>query len=136
MGNMNFFCLWKDQSGTLELVTSQLDATILPGVTRDSILQLTRGWGEFAVKERPILVEELVEALQQNRVVEVFGSGTGCLVCPVGKIWLRGQDYPVPLALGNSGVLAERLREALLSIQHGEEESPWTQLVCDSSSKV
>lgn len=60
-GAMNFFVLLEDAAGRLELVTPPLDGTILPGVTRDSILCLTREWGEFAVSERPISIREVAE---------------------------------------------------------------------------
>lgn len=60
-GAMNFFVLLEDAAGRLELVTPPLDGTILPGVTRDSILCLTREWEEFAVSERPISIREVSE---------------------------------------------------------------------------
>ncbi len=60
-GAMNFFVLMeKPSGGGMELVTPPLDGTILPGVTRDSILQLTKQWGEFAVSERPLSIREIV----------------------------------------------------------------------------
>ena len=66
---MNFFVFLQNEKGERELVTPPLDdGTILPGVTRDSILTLTRGWREFKVSERPINMKELLTALKQNRV--------------------------------------------------------------------
>ena len=55
-----------------ELVTPPLDGLILPGVTRASILQLARGWGEFAVSERSIPMSEVVDLLKENRVSELI----------------------------------------------------------------
>ena len=52
VGVMNFFVYWLNENGEKELITAELDGTILPGVTRDSILDLTRSWGEFKVTER------------------------------------------------------------------------------------
>lgn len=51
-----------------ELVTAPLDGTILPGVTRDSILDLTRKWGEFKVSERLFTMPELAKAIDEKRV--------------------------------------------------------------------
>lgn len=66
---MNFFVFLQNERGERELVTPPLDdGTILPGVTRDSILAITRGWKEFKVSERPIAMKELLTALKQNRV--------------------------------------------------------------------
>jgi branched-chain amino acid aminotransferase len=53
---MNFFMFWKNDKGQDELITPPLDGTILPGVTRDSILTLTREFKEFKVSERPFKI--------------------------------------------------------------------------------
>lgn len=55
-------------TGTTELITAPLDGTILPGVTRDSILALCRGWGEFKVSERMFTLPEMITAIEDNRV--------------------------------------------------------------------
>jgi branched-chain amino acid aminotransferase len=75
VGTMNLFLLWTNEQGQRELVTPPLDGTILPGVTRDSILALARGWGEFEVSERPITMPQVVQALKEKRVHEMFGAG-------------------------------------------------------------
>jgi hypothetical protein len=64
VGTMNFFVLWRNaKTGRTELVTAPLtDGTILPGVTRQSILDLTRTWGEFDVVERKFTMAEVVGA--------------------------------------------------------------------------
>ena len=68
-------CSWIDEpapafpvTGKPELVTCPLDGTILPGVTRDSILQLTRSWGQFEVTERHYTIHEVVDAIKEGRV--------------------------------------------------------------------
>jgi branched-chain amino acid aminotransferase len=53
VGTMNFFVFWKNEKGEDELITPPLDGTILPGITRDSILTLMQELGEFKVSERP-----------------------------------------------------------------------------------
>ena len=87
-----------------ELVTPPLtDGTILPGVTRDSILQLCRQWKEFDVSERDVTMDDLMLALQQNRLLEVFGSGTAAVVSPVKRIHYQGRVTPLFLLHGRTG---------------------------------
>ena len=119
-GTMNFFVFWKNKQGEEELVTCELDGTILPGITRDSILKITRGWNEFKISETRYTIFELIEALEQGRVIEAFGAGTACIVCPVEKITFKDKSYKVPLAMGNVGKLTHRLQDTILSIQYGE----------------
>lgn len=65
---MQFF-FFKNRDGEPELVTAPLtDGTILPGITRDSILTLCREWGEFKVSERKITLHEVMEAVEEDRV--------------------------------------------------------------------
>ena len=72
---MNLFLYWINSSGSRELVTPPLDGTILPGVTRNSILSLTKEWNEFKVSERPVTMGEITAAIEQGRLLEMFGSG-------------------------------------------------------------
>ncbi|GBG88186.1 hypothetical protein CBR_g46675 [Chara braunii] len=150
-GAMNVFFLLRSKGGALELVTPPLDGTILPGVTRDSVLSLCRTWGEFSVSERPVRLRELVEASQEGRLVEIFGTGTACIVQPVeGLRQANGQDLLTPFnnaaasywmnekkgkametpKEGEPFSLCGRLTRALLDIQHGRvEHSGWSVLV-------
>ena len=91
VGAMNLFVLWKNEQGDLELATPPLDGSTLPGVTRDSILSLTRLWNEFKVTERKMTMPQLREAVKENRVLEVFGAGTACIVSPVKTIEYLGE---------------------------------------------
>jgi branched-chain amino acid aminotransferase len=68
VGTMNQFFFWKNEYGDLELVTAPLDGTILPGITRDSILTLAKSWGEFKVSERKYTIHEVIEAVESGRV--------------------------------------------------------------------
>lgn len=65
---MNLFVLWKTREGKTELVTAPLDGTILPGVTRRSIIELGQHWGNFDVTERPYTMTEVLEARKEDRV--------------------------------------------------------------------
>jgi branched-chain amino acid aminotransferase len=62
VGTMNFFVYWKNEQGEDELITAPLDGTILPGVTRDSILTLTKEFNEFKISTRPFKIQELMKA--------------------------------------------------------------------------
>ena len=80
---MNIFCFWKNEKGEDELITPPLDGTILPGITRDSILNLARGFKEFKVTEKVFKIQEVIQAVEEGRLYEIFGSGTAALVSPV-----------------------------------------------------
>ncbi|PIK54146.1 putative branched-chain-amino-acid aminotransferase, cytosolic-like [Apostichopus japonicus] len=123
-GTMNCFMFWENKQGEMELVTPDLDGTILPGVTRISILELVREWGELKVTERSFTMQELLEGLKENRVKEVFGAGTACVVCPVGQILFKGEMYEIP-TMKDGAPLASRLLKTLNDIQYGRIKSPW-----------
>ena len=83
---MNLFVVFKQEDGAVELVTPPLDGTILPGVTRDSILSLARNHAagtqhipklttKLTVSERGVTMKEVCEAVQSGRLVEMFGCG-------------------------------------------------------------
>ena len=72
MGVCNLFFLWKNKDGEDELVTPELDGTILPGVTRDSVIRLALKMNKFKVTERKLYMKELIEAIQEKRVNKYF----------------------------------------------------------------
>ena len=75
--------------GEQELVTPPLDGTVLPGVTRQSVLEMMREGGQVArVEERTICLAELLAAQVEGRLVEVFATGTAAVVNQVGRIRL------------------------------------------------
>lgn len=80
---MNFFVFWKNEQGEDELITPPLDGTILPGVTRDSILTLCKELKQFKVSTKPFKIQELMKAAAEKRVYEAFGAGTAAIVSPV-----------------------------------------------------
>ncbi|XP_039769207.1 branched-chain-amino-acid aminotransferase, mitochondrial isoform X1 [Ornithorhynchus anatinus] len=116
VGTMNIFLFWTNDDGELELVTPPLNGIILPGVTRQSLLDLARKWDEFRVTERPVTMEELQRALREGRVREIFGSGTACVVCPVHRILYQGESLHIP-TMDNGPELARRFLKELLDIQ-------------------
>lgn len=143
VGSMNAFVFWKTSSGSTthhdtllverQLITPPLDGTILPGITRDSILQLCREWGSFDVLEARITMSEVLAAIASGRVLEIFGSGTAAIITPVHRIRFKGKDYDVPLdpqdPSQGAGPLARRLWNAIVRIQYGEVPHEWSMLV-------
>jgi len=105
-----------------ELVTPPLAGSILPGVTRDSVLQIARRWG-LKVSERRLSVEEIQEAQASGKLQEVFASGTAAIVSPVGQIYYKGKEYLING--GKTGELTEKLYNEILQIQYGEKEDPF-----------
>jgi branched-chain amino acid aminotransferase len=105
-----------------ELVTSSLTGSILPGVTRDSVLQIARRWG-MKVSERLLSVDEIQEAHASGRLKEAFASGTAAIVSPVGQIYYKGKEYLING--GRTGELTEKLYNEILQIQYGEKEDPF-----------
>ncbi|RQM28055.1 hypothetical protein B5M09_002082 [Aphanomyces astaci] len=119
-GTMNLFVYWINEQGEKELVTAPLTrGDILPGVTRQSILELARGWGEFKVTETTITMPSIVKAEQEGRLLEVFGSGTAAVISPVKLINYNGKDVNVPLDApdGKSGQLTKRIWNEMTDIQ-------------------
>nr|XP_020669437.1 branched-chain-amino-acid aminotransferase, cytosolic isoform X1 [Pogona vitticeps] len=128
VGTMNLFLYWQNENGEEELATPPLDGIILPGVTRQSILDLARMWGEFKVSERYITMSELKTALKENRMKEMFGAGTACVVCPISTILYLGENLHIP-TMENGPQIATRFLNQLSDIQYGREESEWTVVV-------
>jgi branched-chain amino acid aminotransferase len=104
-----------------EVSTPALQGSILPGITRDSVLQLGRMWG-LKVAERRISIDELLKAGETGRLQEVFGSGTAAVVSPVGQI--KYGDRSITVGNGQVGPLAKRFYTAITDIQYGRTENP------------
>lgn len=113
-----------------EVVTPPLCGTILPGITRDSCLQLLKSWG-VKVSERPIGVQELFDAAKEGTFKEMFGTGTAAVISPVGELGYKGED--ILINNGEIGSLSQRLYDTLTGIQCGRIEDPfgWTVVVED-----
>jgi len=101
-----------------KLVTSPAGSTILDGITRKSVMQLARDWG-MEIEERPVTVDEIVKAIQENRVQEVFGTGTAATIAPIALISNDGTDYHLP---DNGRQFSTRVLETLNGIKTGQVE--------------
>ena len=105
-----------------ELITPPLDGTILPGITRDSVLELARSWG-LRVVERPVSIEEIIKGCRDGSLQEAFASGTAAVISPVGEIGYQGTDYQVNK--GETGELARKLYDEITGIQYGHRPDPF-----------
>jgi branched-chain amino acid aminotransferase len=102
-------------------ITPALSGTILPGVTRDSVLTLLRD-SNAKLEERPISVEEVVAAHADMTLEEAFGIGTAAIIAPIASIGYRGRDYEI--ATGSKTGLAHSLRAKLTAIQTAHVADP------------
>ncbi|MHA1772417.1 MAG: branched-chain amino acid aminotransferase [Candidatus Thorarchaeota archaeon] len=119
-GTMNVFVKFKD-----ELATTPLDGAILPGITRDSVIQMARDWG-VTITERKISIDEVIAGIKDGSVEEVFGTGTAAIIAPIGEFYYKGNAYTI--GSGDVGKLTRRLYETLTGLQSGEipDKFGWT----------
>lgn len=111
-----------------ELRTPPLNGLILPGITRDSILTLVQQWGEFKITEGSITMAEVCKMIKEDRLLEMFGAGTACIVCPINRINYMGTDLHIP-TLEHEKPLFARVKDTLSDIQYGRIEHPWAVLI-------
>ena len=100
-----------------KIVTAPCDGTVLPGVTRDSILQLLTSWG-YEVEERHLAIDELMQAGKEGRLEEAFGTGTAAVISPVGELNFKGEITVINDF--KTGELTQKLYDTLTGIQWGD----------------
>ena len=108
------------------MVTPPLTGTILPGITRDSILRLARDQG-ITVREEPYSIEQWREDATSGRLTEAFACGTAAVVTPIGSVKSATASFTIGDQL--AGPVTQRLRQALVDIQRGDAADPygWTE---------
>ncbi len=99
-----------------EVITPSLEGSILPGITRDSVIRLVRSFG-INVTERKITIDEIFEAHKNGTLEEAFGTGTAAVVSPIGALD-RGGDI-ITISDGKIGQLSQRIFDELTAIQYG-----------------
>ena len=104
------------------VVTPMLNGSILPGVTRNSVIQLLKSWG-VPCEERRVSVDELLEAQNAGKLEEVFGTGTAAVISPVGK--LRYKDDVMTIGDGGIGTLSQKIYDTITGIQTGKLDDPF-----------
>lgn len=138
VGQMNFFVVFKREDGDWDVVTPALDGTILPGVTRDSVLSLIRAdkasspLANFSHKlhahERTLTLPEVKQLADEGRLVESFGVGTAAIICPIGRIGYQDKstgttsEIQFPEYKSGLGPLSTALMESIVAIQEGRVE--------------
>jgi len=123
VGTSNIFFRFGD-----ELVTPPLSGTILPGVTRASVLELAERW-DIPVTERRISIHEVLDGCESGLLTEAFATGTAAVVSPVGELSYRGEVAQV--ADCQTGEMATRLYEEITAVQYGHkaDELQWMRRV-------
>lgn len=123
VGAMNIFFIIND-----ELVTPDLSGSILPGITRYSVLSLAEKWG-MKVSERKVSIDEIFQAHENGSLTEVFGSGTAAVISPVGEI--RYGDKVMNIGDGTPGKTSMKFYDALTAIQYGkaEDTQDWIEII-------
>jgi branched-chain amino acid aminotransferase len=127
MGGMNLFFVY-EKAGKVRLVTPRLTGTLLPGITRDSILRLAPSLG-YTAEEGTIRASDWLKDLESGSLSEVFACGTAAVITPIGTVKFDGGSATIHG--GELGPVAMRIRERLLAIQHGlvPDEHGWMHAV-------
>jgi len=123
VGAMNICFVFDDDT----VVTSALSGAILDGVTRSSVLELSRDLG-YQVEVRDISIEEVIEEIHSKRLTECFGCGTAAVISPIGKLLYKDTVYEIGK---ESGPVSIRLFKELTDIQWGHipDRFGWTTVV-------
>jgi branched-chain amino acid aminotransferase len=116
-GVMNVFFIFRDR-----VVTPALSGTILPGITRDSVIRLLRDMG-FCVKEDRISVEDVFKSYERGELLECFGTGTAATVSHVRRIRYKDQTLELPAV--EKRKVGPAVRQKLLAIMIGKESDPY-----------
>jgi branched-chain amino acid aminotransferase len=112
LGGMNVFFVFEDGS----LQTPPLGGTILPGITRESLITLGRDMG-LTVREERYSIDQWQEDARSGRLTEAFACGTAAVVTPIGKV--KGRTHGFTVGDGKAGPVTQRLKAALTDIQFG-----------------
>jgi branched-chain amino acid aminotransferase len=120
VGTMNIFINLKD-----EIVTPKLNGSILPGITRKTVIEILKDW-KMNIVERNISIQEVIQAYDKGNLLSVFGTGTAAIISSVG--WLTYKDKKMVLNNGKAGELDKKLFDEITSIHYGlkEDTHGWT----------
>jgi branched-chain amino acid aminotransferase len=111
VGGMNIFFVIGG-----EVVTPELNGSILPGITRDSVIEVVRSWG-MPMSERKISIDELYEAYKAGEAKEALCTGTAAVISPIGE--LKWKDAVMSFNDGRIGAVTQRLYDEITGIQTG-----------------
>ncbi len=107
-----------------KIITAPLEGSVLPGVTRDSIITLLKRKG-YTVEERHLSIDELIEASKAHKLTEAFGTGTAAVISPIGTLAYKDEVFFHSDSIGN---ISQMLYDTLTQIQNGiiEDKFNWT----------
>jgi len=149
-GQMNFWCVLKRDDGGIDIVTPILDGTILPGVTRDSLLHIAAKHNtgsplpgvdadlKIHVREDTLYMSDIVQWEKEERFIECFGSGTAAILIGIWKVGWEGKDIVLgpdmdeevkdgEVDINGLGAIGRALYDRILAIQEGRVEGhPWS----------
>ena len=100
-----------------EVVTPELQGSILPGITRKSVLELCKKWG-MKVSERRISIQEIADAYDAGKLQEVFGTGTAAVISPVGP--LKWGDKVMEINGNKIGAISQKIYDTMTGMQYGK----------------
>jgi branched-chain amino acid aminotransferase len=115
MGGMNIFFVF-GSGASARLVTPELSGSLLPGITRESLLQLAADAG-IAVEERKVDIDELQKKTLAGEITEVFACGTAAVITPIAHVKYGDSEFTI--ADGQPGEVTMALRDTLTGIQRG-----------------
>jgi branched-chain amino acid aminotransferase len=121
VGSMNIF--FKING---EVVTPELNGSILEGVTRNSILQMLKHWG-IPVSERKLSMEDVYKAYKDGLLEEAFGTGTAAVISPIGEFFYN--EEKMIINNGETGELSKKLYDTLTGIQKGSQDDVFNWVV-------
>ena len=119
VGSMNMMFAYGNK-----IVTPALNGSILPGITRDSIITLARQLG-YEVEEKRLAIADIFADAKSGKLTEAFGTGTAAVISPVGELCL--EDEKLTIGDGSIGPVAQKLYDTLTGIQYGRlpDENHW-----------
>jgi len=122
VGAMNICFVYEGK----HIVTPELSGSILPGITRDSILKLAPTLG-YKISEQRLDIEQILADIDSGKITEVFGCGTAAVISPVGKLGFKGQEHFIND--NQTGDVAKTLYDELTGIQYGTREDKFGWIV-------
>jgi len=119
VGSMNMMFAYGDK-----IVTPKLNGSILPGITRDSVLKLAKQLGYETVEDR-LDMNQIFEDAKSGKLTEAFGTGTAAVISPVGTLAMK--DEKITVGDGGIGKVSQKLYDTLTGIQYGrlEDKNGW-----------
>jgi branched-chain amino acid aminotransferase len=118
LGGMNVFFVFKDGS----IQTPPLGGTILPGITRDSLIKLAKDEG-LTIHEKPYAIDQWKADAESGHLIEAFACGTAAVVTPIGKV--SSPDFSFQIGAGGPGQTTDRIKQKLVNIQRGTAKDPY-----------